>query len=68
MPEQEKPSRKVTLPHPDDLAARKALAQMQPAPIERVLMQAAASRKFIAEQRAAGVPDLSDTLRPPSLR
>jgi hypothetical protein len=52
MPEQETPSRKVTLPHPDDLAARKALALMQPAPIERVLIQAAASRKFIAERLA----------------
>jgi hypothetical protein len=68
MPEQETPSRKVTLPHPDDLAARRALALKQPAPIERVLIQAAASRKFIAEQRAAGIPDLSDTLRKPSLR
>jgi hypothetical protein len=68
MPDQKKPSRKVALPNPDDLAARRALALKQPAPIQRVLIQAAASRKFIAEQRATGLPDLSDTLRPTSLR
>jgi hypothetical protein len=45
----EKPSRSIPLPHPDVVAARKALAAMPPAPLERILEQAAASRKFIAE-------------------
>jgi hypothetical protein len=56
-PEQPK-SRTILLPLPADLAARKALAQRPPAPLERVLEQAAASRKFIAEWRAKGLPDL----------
>ena len=41
---------KPRLPHPDDLAARKALAAMTPAPIEWVLRQAEASRQWTAEQ------------------
>jgi hypothetical protein len=65
MPDQKKPSRKVTLPHPDDLAARRALALMQPAPIGRILIQAAASRKFITELRAKGLPDLPPPPCPP---
>jgi|LakMenEpi03Aug12_release.lakeMendotaPanAssembly.Ray.scaffolds.fasta_scaffold1199778_1 hypothetical protein len=40
------------------VATRKALAARPPAPLERVLEQAAASRKFIAEWRAKGLPDL----------
>jgi hypothetical protein len=48
----------VQLPHPADVAARKELAKMPPAPLERVLQQAAASRKFIDEWRAKGLPDL----------
>jgi hypothetical protein len=59
---------KQCLPDPRDVAARKALAAMPPAPLERVLQQAEASRKFIAEWRAKGLPDLPDTLRPPALR
>jgi len=43
---------------PRDVAARKALAARPPAPLERVLDQAAASRKFIAEWRTKGLPDL----------
>jgi hypothetical protein len=50
--------RTILLPHPADLAAQKALAQRPPAPLERVLEQAAASRKFISEWRAKGLPDL----------
>lgn len=46
----EKPSRSIPLPHPDDVAARKALAVMPPAPPERVLRQAEASRRWNAEQ------------------
>jgi hypothetical protein len=38
------------LPDPRDIAARKALAAMPPAPIERVLQQAAASRRWNADQ------------------
>lgn len=49
--------RPFALPHPADLAARKALAARPPAPIERVLTQAEASRRFIAEWRAHGRPD-----------
>jgi len=49
---------KQGLPDPRDVAARKALAARPPAPLERVLEQAAASRKFIAEWRAKGLPDL----------
>ena len=59
---------KQCLPDPRDVAARKALAAMPPAPLERVLQQAEAFRKFIAEWRAKGLPDLPDTLRPPALR
>lgn len=40
------------------MAAREALATQAPAPLDRVLRQAAASRKFIAELRAKGMPDL----------
>jgi hypothetical protein len=50
------------------VAARKALAAWSPAPLERVLEQAAASRKFIAEWRSKGLPGLPDTLRPQTLR
>jgi len=56
------------LPDPRDVAARKALAAMPPAPLERVLAQAEASRKFIAEWRAKGLLDLPDILRHPTLR
>ena len=59
---------KQRFPDPRVVAARKALAAKPPAPLERVLEQAAASRKFIAEWRAKGLPDLPDTLRPPTLR
>jgi|GEM_PF-2707038 len=52
------------LPDKRDVAARAALAAMPPAPLERVLEQATASRKFISEWRAKGLPDLPDTLRP----
>lgn len=38
------------LPDPRDIAARKALAAMPPAPIERVLQQAAASPRWNADQ------------------
>jgi hypothetical protein len=38
------------LPDPRDIAARKALAAMPPAPIERVLQQAAASHRWNADQ------------------
>jgi hypothetical protein len=41
------------LPDPRDIAARKALAAMPPAPIERVLQQAAASRRWTADQLRA---------------
>ncbi len=50
MHDPEKPSRSIPLPHPDDVAARKALATMPPAPLERVLQQAAASRRWTADQ------------------
>lgn len=66
MPDLEMRPIAVRLPHPADLAARKALAAMPPAPIERVLQQAAASRKFIAEWRAKGLPDLPISFCPPS--
>jgi hypothetical protein len=49
---------KQSFPDPRIIAARKALAARPPAPLERVLEQAAASRKFIAEWRAKGLPDL----------
>jgi hypothetical protein len=55
-------------PDPRDVAARKALAAMPPAPLERVLAQAEASRKFIAEWRAKGLPDLPKFFRPPLLQ
>lgn len=42
---------KARFPDPRDVAARKALAAMPPAPLERVLRQAAASREV-----AVGVP------------
>ena len=58
---------KPCLPHPDDVAARKALAAMPPAPLKRVLEQAAAARKFIVEWRPIRLPDLSNTLRRPAL-
>jgi len=58
----------IRLPHPADVAARKALEQRPPAPLERVLEQAAVSRKCIAEWRAKGLPDLHRSLRPPILR
>jgi len=45
-------------PDPRDVAARKALAARPPAPLDRVLIQAAASRLFIDEWRAKGLPDL----------
>ena len=38
------------LPDPRDVAARKALAAMPPAPLERVLQQTAASRRWTADQ------------------
>ena len=41
---------KPSLPLPADIAARKALAAMQPAPLERVLRQAEASRRWYANQ------------------
>lgn len=41
-------SRQVTVPHPSIVAIRKALAARPPAPLERVLAQAAASRRFIS--------------------
>lgn len=56
--------RQFPLPHPDDLAARKALAAGPPAPLERVLAQAEASRRFIAEWRANGHPDFPTCLNP----
>jgi len=49
---------KPRFPDPRMVAARKAPAARPPAPLERVLEQAAASRKFIAEWRAKGLPDL----------
>jgi hypothetical protein len=56
--------RPFALPHPADIAARKALAARPPAPIEHVLAQAEASRRFIAEWRANGRPDLPSCLNP----
>jgi len=41
---------KPSLPHPEDVAARKALAAMPPAPLERVLRQAEASRRWNSDQ------------------
>ena len=41
---------KARLPDPRDVAARKALAARPPAPLERVLEQAAASQHSIADQ------------------
>jgi len=48
---------KPRFPDPRMVAARKAkaLAARPPAPLERVLEQAAASRKFIAEWRTKGL-------------
>lgn len=47
-PEKAMPSK--PLPHPDDLAARRALAATPPAPLDRVLRQAEASRRWSADQ------------------
>lgn len=44
------PPVKPRMPHPADLAARKALAARPPAPLERVLEQAAASQRAIADR------------------
>jgi hypothetical protein len=44
---------KQRLPDPRDIAARKALAAMPPAPLERVLRQAEASRRWTADQLRA---------------
>jgi hypothetical protein len=44
---------KQRFPFPDDAAARKALAAMPPAPLERVLRQAEASRRWTADQLRA---------------
>jgi hypothetical protein len=41
---------KRNLPDPRDIAARKALAAMPPAPLERVLRQAEASRRWTSDQ------------------
>jgi hypothetical protein len=49
---------KPRFPDPRIVATRKTLAARPPAPLERVLEQAAASRKFIADWRAKGLPDL----------
>jgi hypothetical protein len=38
------------LPDPRDVAERKALAAKSPAPVERILQQAAASQQTIADQ------------------
>ncbi len=59
---------KQRIPDPRVATARMALAARPPAPLERVIEQIVASRKFIAEWRAKGLPDLPDTLRPPTLR
>ena len=48
---------KVTLPHPADVAARKALAEMPPAPLSRVLEQARASQRWREAQ--SGLPTYS---------
>jgi len=37
---------KIQLPHPADIAARKALAKEPPAPLSRVLEQASASEQW----------------------
>ncbi|TAE77096.1 MAG: hypothetical protein EAZ65_00665 [Verrucomicrobia bacterium] len=50
MPAPKRPGRDIPLPHPDDIAARKALAAAPPAPLERVLRQAEASRRWYADQ------------------
>lgn len=49
MPAPKRPGRDIPLPHPDDIAAREALAAMPPAPLERVLRQAEASRRWTAD-------------------
>jgi len=38
--------RRPSLPHPDDIAARKALARRPPAPLESVLIQMKASEEW----------------------
>ena len=53
MVDPENPSRTIPLPHPADIAARKALAAMPPASLERVLQQATASRRWTADQLRA---------------
>ena len=58
MANSEHSSRTIPLPHPDIIAARKALMAQPPAPLERLLEQAAAAQKFIGEWRAKGLPDL----------
>jgi hypothetical protein len=58
MANSETSSRAISLPHPTIIAMRKALAAQPPPSLERVLSQAAASRKFIDEWRAKGLPDL----------
>jgi hypothetical protein len=58
MADSENPPRSNPLPHPTIMAMRKALAAQPPPSLERVLSQAAASRKFIDEWRAKGLPDL----------
>ena len=50
MADPENHSRAIPLPHPDDIAARKALAAQAPAPLERILKQAAASRRWNTAQ------------------
>jgi hypothetical protein len=50
-------------PDPRDVAARKALAARPSAPLERILAQAASSRKFIAEWRAKGRSALPSSLK-----
>jgi hypothetical protein len=41
---------KQRVPNPRDIAARKGLAAMPPAPLERAPKQAAASRRWTADQ------------------
>jgi hypothetical protein len=44
---------KIQLPHPADIAARKALAKEPPVPLSKVLEQAKASEQW-RKQRASG--------------
>jgi hypothetical protein len=48
MPENENPHH--PLPHPDDVSAGMALAALRPAPLEHILRQAEASRRWNAGQ------------------